>query len=286
MAPRKHEFRVTLPAADADDVDLTIEDNFAVFEEADIQEKRPVVILLGWAGCVDKHLAKYSEIYEKRRLITIRHIFPTDALFFNFGLLKPIARKVLDVIFEQKLEDHQIVFHIFSNGGCFIYCHIIDFLHSQERYNQLQVKGCIIDSAPGKRRVMKAAQAFMATLRMNIILKYILGFCIMIYLFFSRFIGQFLGKDKGSGNPFFLYESICEDKGRYPQLFLFSRKDHVILHEDVQEVVDRRKQHGVDVWSVCWEDSDHVAHFRVHREAYIQKCHEFVSHCLQLQNPS
>ena len=34
-----------------------------VYEE----DKRPVVILLGWAGCQDRYLAKYSSIYEDKR---------------------------------------------------------------------------------------------------------------------------------------------------------------------------------------------------------------------------
>lgn len=34
-----------------------------VYEE----DKRPVVILLGWAGCQDRYLAKYSAIYEEKR---------------------------------------------------------------------------------------------------------------------------------------------------------------------------------------------------------------------------
>lgn len=29
-------------------------------------KKEPVVLLLGWLGCEEKHLAKYSDIYEKR----------------------------------------------------------------------------------------------------------------------------------------------------------------------------------------------------------------------------
>lgn len=36
-----------------------------VYEE----DKRPVVILLGWAGCQDRYLAKYSAIYEEKRYI-------------------------------------------------------------------------------------------------------------------------------------------------------------------------------------------------------------------------
>lgn len=37
-----------------------------VYEE----DKRPVVILLGWAGCQDRYLAKYSAIYEDKRYIS------------------------------------------------------------------------------------------------------------------------------------------------------------------------------------------------------------------------
>lgn len=31
------------------------------------EDKRPVIVLLGWAGCQDKYLAKYSAIYEEKR---------------------------------------------------------------------------------------------------------------------------------------------------------------------------------------------------------------------------
>jgi hypothetical protein len=30
------------------------------------EDKLPVVMLLGWAGCQDKYLSKYSVIYEER----------------------------------------------------------------------------------------------------------------------------------------------------------------------------------------------------------------------------
>lgn len=45
------------------DTALVSEDFVFVYEE----DKRPVVVLLGWAGCQDKYLAKYSAIYEDRR---------------------------------------------------------------------------------------------------------------------------------------------------------------------------------------------------------------------------
>jgi len=36
------------------------------FEFINGDSQTPVVVLLGWAGCQDKHLSKYSAIYEER----------------------------------------------------------------------------------------------------------------------------------------------------------------------------------------------------------------------------
>ena len=46
---------VSIPDEDEEDVD----DNY-------LRQKEPVVILLGWLGCHEKHIAKYSQIYDQR----------------------------------------------------------------------------------------------------------------------------------------------------------------------------------------------------------------------------
>ncbi|MEQ2289822.1 Transmembrane protein 53 [Ameca splendens] len=60
----------------ADEIDYNI-----VFPDAGTSErhwqgtKEPVVILLGWAGCKDKHLSKYSSIYNDKAVFS--HAAPT-----------------------------------------------------------------------------------------------------------------------------------------------------------------------------------------------------------------
>ena len=56
------------------------EDFVFVYEE----DKRPVVVLLGWAGCQDKYLAKYSAIYEEKRCL---FPFRSNTFYYNFYLL-------------------------------------------------------------------------------------------------------------------------------------------------------------------------------------------------------
>jgi len=49
------------------DPTLTGQDQREEFVFVYEEDKRPVVILLGWAGCQDRYLAKYSAIYEEKR---------------------------------------------------------------------------------------------------------------------------------------------------------------------------------------------------------------------------
>ena len=63
------EYHVTFPDSNTPKVltsgrNINADDFVFVYEE----QKRPLVVLLGWAGCQDKYLAKYSAIYEERRL--------------------------------------------------------------------------------------------------------------------------------------------------------------------------------------------------------------------------
>ena len=47
--------------SDDDDVDLL--EDYVVAGDT----KEPVVILIGWAGCKDQYLSKYSKIYDQKR---------------------------------------------------------------------------------------------------------------------------------------------------------------------------------------------------------------------------
>lgn len=103
----------------------------------------PVVLLLGWAGCQDKYLMKYSKIYEDRglvmhiygpineliilglfRLITVRYTAPVENLFWKRNAMKPIGEKILKLIFDMSFDGHPLIFHVFSNGGAYLYQHI------------------------------------------------------------------------------------------------------------------------------------------------------------------
>lgn len=196
-----------------------------------------------------------------------------------------LASKVLDLIKDFNLEANPIFFHIFSNNGSFMYTEITKILTSPgNKYRNLQVKGTIVDSAPGKRRVMKAAWAFALASGQRGLACYIYYIGMAFYLMFLRvylYITLLFSGNK-SPNPNNIYSDMKEDTTRWPQLFIYSAADKIIPPSDITEIAEYRRDHfGVSVDTLMFEDSDHVAHFKDHPESYTVQCNAFLDKCLQ-----
>uniref|UniRef100_A0A2K6EN50 Transmembrane protein 53 n=1 Tax=Propithecus coquereli TaxID=379532 RepID=A0A2K6EN50_PROCO len=115
--------------------------------------RQPVVILLGWGGCKDKNLAKYSAIYHKRGCIVIRYTAPWHMVFFSESLgipsLRVLAQKLLELLFDYEIEKEPLLFHVFSNAGVMLYRYVLELLQTHQRFCHLRVVGTIFDSGPG-----------------------------------------------------------------------------------------------------------------------------------------
>lgn len=99
----------------------------------------PVVLLLGWAGCQDKYLQKYSKIYEDKGLITIRYSAAVSHVFWDKSGMADTARKIVKFIRDMKLDEHPVFLHVFSNGGAFLYEHVSLMFRKGEK--PIKVKG-------------------------------------------------------------------------------------------------------------------------------------------------
>ncbi len=108
----------------------------------------PVVFLLGWSDCNDKALCTYSRIYEDLGCITIRYTAPKE---YESVKLKPLAKKLIDLIPEMSLEANPVFFHAFGNNGSKLYCHMKRTLEEEDHSSQVKVKvrGEVFDSGPG-----------------------------------------------------------------------------------------------------------------------------------------
>lgn len=72
------------------------------------------------------------------RLITVRYTAPVENLFWKRGAMKPIGEKILKLIFDMNFDSHPLMFHVFSNGGAYLYQHIALAIKKSKR--PVQVK--------------------------------------------------------------------------------------------------------------------------------------------------
>ncbi|XP_070563310.1 transmembrane protein 53-like [Ptychodera flava] len=276
------EFHVTFPPA------LSPEDDGEEGERdgADLQQERaePVVILLGWAGCQDRHLAKYSAIYQQQRFTTIRYSLPMEDTFFRPGKPKEMSLKIIELIFDLGLEDNVIIFHVFSNAGGFLYRGITEVVHDPNTVKQgtIKIGGVIFDSSPAHTSIINAVRALVNGMQANAVVRYAIAVFFVLTQWLSGIAGLVFPplRQYGSGFQGYMY-ALENDKGRYPQMFLYSKADAVIPYSEVEKFAERRRVLGVPVRQMCWDDSAHCTLLVQHREEYINQCVQFVNDCLK-----
>ncbi|XP_070155637.1 transmembrane protein 53 [Polyergus mexicanus] len=250
-----------------------------VYEE----DKRPVVILLGWAGCQDRYLAKYSAIYEEKSCITLRYTAPVECLFWRRDKMPYIGKRLLQVITDKRLNEHPIFFHVFSNGGAFLYQHVS--LAMQKANTLFKIKGVIFDSAPGERRITALFKAISAIIGghplTNLPMSFVITFFLSV-LWFFEVIAQAFSRSSIPTNPI----ALAEEAYSWPQLFLYSNSDTLIPASDVEKFASRRAERGVNVQLVLFTNSPHVKHYATYRDVYINTVCSFIHECLTSPSPS
>lgn len=267
-----------------DEIDYNI-----VFPDAGTSErhwkgtKEPVVILLGWAGCKDKHLSKYSSIYNEQGCVTIRYTAPLKTVFISESLgykeLKSTAHKLLEILYDYEVENSPIFFHLFSNGGFMLYRYIVELLRSDKQFSSLRVIGAIIDSAPGNRNVCGALRALSATLGPSIspAIRYLLLALFAVTVVLLRMVLYPLTKYILKNH----YDAVKERPPTWPHIFLYSRADQVIRYQDIEVFLEAMKQKSITVDSFDFASSPHVNHFREFPQQYALKCRDFLVSCMK-----
>lgn len=267
----------------ADEIDYNI-----VFPDAGTSErhwqgtKEPVVILLGWAGCKDKHLSKYTSIYNEQGCVTIRYTAPLKTVFisesFGYKEMRSTALKLLEILYDYEVENSPIFFHIFSNGGFMLYRYIVELLHMDKQFSSLCVIGAAVDSAPGSGNVRGALRALTATLGPKItpVLRYVLLTLFAVTVFLLRIVLYPLTKYIHKNH----YDAVRDRPPAWPHFYLYSSADQVIRHRDIELFMESMKQKGVPVDSFDFLSSSHVSHFRDFPEEYTLKCREFLVACM------
>lgn len=244
----------------------------------------PLVFVLGWAGCTDRQLSKYSKIYEERGCITIRYSAPGEYILFDPEKIRPLASKLLDLVSEMSLESSPIFFHCFSNSGATVYQCMVEAMANEKQYEGMaeRVMGQVFDSAPGKRTANSFINAFSYVWPgKNFLFRYFVPRIMLLYAIALSIYHSMAAHFTGKILQPFCYDYILNEKIVRPLLFIYSKTDKVLPASDIDAVADAREKNGCEVVRVCYDDSEHVDHLRQHRETYINNIDGFVRKCLE-----
>ena len=239
--------------------------------------RSPVVALLGWNSAQDKHLAKYSEIFEQKGFDTIRIPANPYNTFLRLNRVKEISLELLEILEEMNSNQNRpFILYAFSMGG-FNVGHFITqaiSIPGQRHFKSINIIGCIFDSCPhfpGWHSLKGVQSTILETIPNPLIRAAVwvgLGLvCPPVFLFSSE-LKQLIP------------DSISYPFG-CPELFLFCSTDPLVPERDVWVFIEAHKKKGIKVFEKCWEVSGHVQHYRNYPEEYLSKVNTFTDYCMK-----
>ena len=139
----------------------------------------------------DKHLAKCSEIFEKKGFDTIRISSTFVNTVLRMNRTKTISLKFLEILEEMNSNQNRpIILYTMNMGGFMMYHFINEAISTpgQQDYNSIHVAGCIFDSCPTflNLNTLKEQLKVLNTVQ-NPLSKVLLQFCRWIELSFIQY---------------------------------------------------------------------------------------------------
>ena len=199
---------------------------------------------------------------------------------------KNCALFLLDLILNKhRLVENPIIFHTFSNAGLFIYRHLSEIVHEDDRYKFLRenVKTLIVDSGPGFSteyfKILENVNSLMENHVKFKPLRYALAIGgILVFILKNRI----LFNDKNYFKVFL--HAMVDDRLQKPTLVFYSNSDRLISSSFILDYVEKRRLTipNIDIKTVEFFNSEHCSHYLKYPKVYYD---HLKSHILALNLP-
>ena len=67
-----------------------------------------------------------------------------------------------------------------------------------------------------------------------------------------------------------------KERKKWPELFLYSKKDFYLPWQYMEETIDQRQKDGREVVAKCFDRSKHVSHLPGNKKEYVAAVHNFL----------
>ncbi|KAM7463260.1 hypothetical protein LguiA_031381 [Lonicera macranthoides] len=272
-------------------------------------KSRTVVVLLGWLGSKQRHLAKYADWYTSRGFHVITFTFPmAEILSYQVG---GKAEEHIDSLVNHLVEwleeeyGKNLVFHTFSNTGWLTYGAILEKFQKQDHTLMGRIKGCIVDSAPVAAPDPQVwASGFSAAFlkKQSVATKgdeaanepgvqassgartvvearpAITEAALLLVL--EKFFKVVLNLPSVNRRLSDVVGQLKTGQPRCPQLYIYSSADKVIPAGYVEMFIQEQQKSGREVRACNFISTPHVDHFRHHPHLYSSQLTHFLEDCV------
>mmetsp|Transcript_7364 Transcript_7364/g.9370 ORF Transcript_7364/g.9370 Transcript_7364/m.9370 type:complete len:295 (+) Transcript_7364:165-1049(+) len=259
--------------------------------------KRPLVVLAGWLGCKPKSLERYANMYRSLGWdVTI--IIPSPQMvvsaavsseFQNHYLVqeqklntkkaieltnKSPVSNMLDLAIQTIEEIKQsncstFVFHVFSNGGCFLWEAVRNILWEEKDFThnidtKIKLLGIIFDSAPANYSTGNGSLIFDS-----------LEYCS------PSEREQIKHIEIDSHRALNYWDSMKNGFLNAPELYILSRDDNLTPFKPLKDLISyRQMKHGKNkVQSLTLNKSPHCCHIMTSPILYEKRIKDFILDC-------
>lgn len=242
----------------------------APFDVQNPRRGRPLVILLGWLTCRERHLEKYRHIYLPMGydVMTVKTL-PVDFLYPKTGGQK-IARDMLKYLTSPQGNGYQeILVHLFSVGG-YQYGEFIAAMKEESLIEEFQrrIRGCVMDSLV---RMDEAPLGVAESLfpRKNA-LKKLTQSIVRWYISVEWPAGGSIKRSQ---------QQIIDNPLKSPVLLFLSEQDKLSNPSLLGRIqlFERWGLNGISCDVITWPNTKHVSHYVAHPYEYVERVRIFLS---------
>ena len=236
-----------------------------------VKNSPSLVVLCTWMSANRKHIAKYTEQYRQKypaAEILVVESSIADIFYRTNKTQQKRLRLARDIVTAHIKEEHPpILLHVFSNGGAQCAVQLATSLAPEHRRHAFD--GIVFDSCPGEATYQRSVHAMSLSLPKSPIAQYLgpllIHFTLCLF-YLAVFVFRFetvITRSRRMLNSPLMFDSAV------PRLYIFSKADELVPHQDVESHAEDAKLKGyTSVRQLLFETSGHCAHAMAHKDQY------------------
>lgn len=237
---------------------------------------KAVVLIFGWLGAPLRHLNKYAQIYNSKGCSTVTGVADSLSIMVtNKKQLRSyaqIAAQEVAILIRETGSKLPILVHVFSNGGTILLEQLEVMICEGSDPNIvlcgqcMKLGGQVFDSSPCYMHLCSGLKAI-RTASPNCCVTWLIVSIFLTYATFNTLLTTLL---RTSNRPNEFWTHLTKTDLATRQVYIYSPADELCDYIKLEELIQVRREMGVQVMVHRFLHSGHVQHLRMYPEDYMR----------------